>query len=66
MNCEAFSAIAAEDSPSSTGELVFDPLTVPHAWATTGRGNGEGMVITVSGPLAKPELMATLSSVRVA
>ncbi len=65
VNSEVFSAIAAGDSPSSTGEVVFDPATVPHAWATTGRGNGEGMVITVAGPLPKPELMATLSSVRV-
>ncbi|MBW3615319.1 MAG: hypothetical protein KY439_08435, partial [Actinobacteria bacterium] len=63
---EAFSAIGAGGSPPSTGEVVFDPGTVPHVWAITGRERDKGMVITVAGPLTKPELMATLASVRAA
>ena len=39
------------------GELVVDPMTPPHVWATTDR-----FVVTVSGDLTRPELLQVAES----
>lgn len=56
---------AGESNPTATtGELVFEPTTIPHAWSIAARDGASGFVITASGPVAKAELTMALSSVR--
>lgn len=61
---EKFAAQPAMGSTGVTGEVVFDPTTIPHAWSVVAREGGNGFVITVAGPLPKPELMTALNSLR--
>lgn len=63
---ESFTAQPAGDGTPTviTGQVVFDPITVPHAWAVAAREGAGGFVITAAGPVLKSELVSALSSVR--
>jgi len=41
------------------GELVVDPMTIPHVWVTT-----DQLVVTVSGDLLRPELLEIAESLQ--
>jgi hypothetical protein len=49
--------------PGATGEVVVDPASVPHVWATSGDGD-TWVVLTVAGPLRRDDLVAVATSVR--
>ena len=63
---ESFTAQPAGDGDPMVikGQVIFDPITVPHAWAVAARGGAGGFVVTAAGPLPKAELMSALSSIR--